>query len=285
MMTTIFFNKKSRLLIIGNSPWGRKVANVIGKNSHFSVSSEGARKFIQDNSCILNLRSTDIVWVCTTPELQISILKIIASVGVNSLIIIEKPILRIHGELNLYRALGRQLPNLQISNPWCHSLMWQGFKAHILRRSSHLQIKGIRQGPTERTYFRPDQDWLFHDVMLLVDLSRCLGFEIEFSQLKTSTIIRTSRATGFIGANIIFDIEGGYADKRLAEWDVDDDAGKVTLNFESNSAQYISWKSSPKEEFYEYQDNPIVTMVQTFLNSLNTRSHFESDINQLKVLG
>jgi len=28
-----------------------------------------------------------------------------------------------------------------------------------------------------------------------------------------------------------------------------------------------------------------VTMVQTFLNSLDTRSHFESDINQLKVLG
>ena len=163
--------------------------------------------------------------------------------------------------------------------------MWQDFKEQIQYEDSQIRIRGIRQGPTERTYLRPDQDWLFHDVMLLGDLSKSTGFELEFSHVKTLNNSRTLKIKGAIGSKIEFDIEGGYAGNRLAEWVVHVGLGEVTMNFESNSARYISWKSSPKEEFYEYQDNPIVTMVQTFLNSLDTRSHFESDINQLKVLG
>lgn len=281
----ILFSKKSRLLIIGNSPWGKKVASVVEKDSYFSVTTIGARKFIQDNSFTLTLNSLDIVWICTTPELQLLVLKIIASTGGNTLVILEKPMIKNPSEHDLYRELGRQIPNLQISNPWSYSSMWQNFKEHIQYENSQIQIRGIRQGPTQRTYLRPDQDWLFHDVMLLGDLSRCMGFELEFSHIKTLNNSRTLRVKGAIGSKIDFDIEGGYAGNRLAEWVVHVGLGEVTMNFESNSARYSSRKSSLTEEFYEYHDNPLLTMLQTFITSLDANSCFDRDINQLKVLG
>lgn len=121
--------------------------------------------------------------------------------------------------------------------------------------------------------------------MLLGDLSKCMGFELEFSHVKTLNNSRTLKIKGAIGSKIEFDIEGGYAGNRLAEWVVHVGLGEVTMNFESNSARYISWKSPPREELYEYHDNPLLTMLQTFMTSLDTNSYFDSDINQLKVLG
>jgi hypothetical protein len=159
------------LLIIGSGAWPRKINSIIqSNNKELNVSSIGARKFLSFSpETISQSIDNQNIWIATRPNLQIEILKKIATH--NNKVIIEKPFATSTRELEKMLNIFMETSNrLYLSEPWKHSKVWSKKLNSITENRNFQHIIINRGGPIERTYINPVWDWIQHDLGLVGQL-------------------------------------------------------------------------------------------------------------------
>lgn len=167
--TTLQTFYKLKLLIIGAGKWSQKIETVC-KVSTESIVVEiiSARDFLaNDKTLNKNLNFFDRIWISTRPIFQLELLKRIS--GFYGLVIIEKPYAQNSFELfNLSELAASQQLSISLSQPWTFSEGWNQFKNYS-KSEGLVDFSVIRVGQLMHYYLNPIEDWLPHDLNLILD--------------------------------------------------------------------------------------------------------------------
>jgi len=244
---------KDSLLLIGSGPWVQKIKAIIKKcDSTIEVNSIPARKFLGTKvNLISDVIKNQVIWIATTPQNQIEVLKKIALY--RNKVIIEKPFATSLKEINILLDLSNKTQNqIFLSEPWRHSSIWSEIKRIILESRQFNEIIIQRGGPTERSYINQVWDWLPHDIGLISDLVE-KHEDIRITDYSWSNKNQTIKLLLEVKGVFGFEINSGYFLNRTESWDI----GKSTLiDFSSNN--YIN-------------DNPVYNLLlYVFKQELNS---------------
>jgi hypothetical protein len=223
----------------------------------------------------------DLLWICSTPELQLEALHKLQSFS-EVRIIIEKPITEdqlINKELsNILLKQG----NIFISRPWTFSKLWQEYK-HNLTLDKHIRsIKVRHSGELLREYINPPQDWLHHDLCLLheinldIDLTEAEGRKIWSNNNKNLSIQSNN------GVNI--DVVGGYSLERNSTLETISEIN-TTFTMDMNQKSLTIQRGDSAPEAFKYSDDlPINSMVEHFVGTKIDESNQKRELDLLKAL-
>jgi len=158
-----------KLLLIGAGKWSQKI-EAICKSSPETIVVEiiSARDFLENNNTLnKGLNYFDRIWISTKPLFQLEVLRRIS--GFYGLVIIEKPYAQNSAELlNLSKFAATQPFSISLSQPWTFSEGWIQFKKHS-KSAGLVDFSVIRVGQLMHSYLNPVEDWLPHDLNLILD--------------------------------------------------------------------------------------------------------------------
>ena len=115
----------NHLLVIGSGPWSQKIKSVLNTNhNHIEVTSVGARDFLLLDSTNIGVNTKEqIIWIATTPTIQLEVLNKIEFL--QNRVIIEKPFATNLNELESFIQISNMSQNtMYLSEPWRYSKIW-----------------------------------------------------------------------------------------------------------------------------------------------------------------
>jgi hypothetical protein len=256
---------ESKLVIIGEGRWGKKVQAVLSR-AHLETSSISAREFVFSSQQEKSLEKDVTFWICTKPDLQLRILEELIQLEAQK-VILEKPCFTSMDDFNnLSVMIGNDsITKLFVSEPWRHSALWEDAKSKIIDLVDdsgcvHIQIN---RGSNElRDFINPVQDWIPHDLSLLFDLALELGGSEP--QILGVPVIKNDLMQGSISItdNIKIDFSIGFSPAgRIAQWLVSKKNEMFTIDFTELKILSQEFPEGVPTTRYT-QDNPIMTQYE-----------------------
>ncbi len=249
------YSNKS-IVLIGKGDWSNKISKVLlDQDDTLKIEKFSARDFLLKSELeISKIVSGQFLWITTTPDLQIELLKKMESLDFR--VILEKPVatktIKIDEVLNLILSLKA---DTYLSQPWRYSKIWENIRSVIQNVPTPLKIKVIRGGPGVRDYIDPVEDWIYHDLGLIGELID------DYRELLEIKILLANSRNLKINMKVrnIFDIDinVGYFPEKIALWEIN---GINEFNF---------FSKIPEE------DNPIFTMYLNYQNRIEKNNFSE----------
>ena len=238
----------NHLLVIGSGPWSQKIKSVLNTNhSNIEVTSVGARDFLLLDSTNIGVNTKEqIIWIATTPTIQLEVLNKIEFL--QNRVIIEKPFATNSKELESFIQISNMSQNtMYLSEPWRYSKIWVFIKNKIGEQNSLQNILIYRGGPKTRSYINPVWDWIQHDLGLVGELLKEHQdtVQIEFEWLNEG---KTLKLKIISGNKFNIEINVGYFPERVEFWKIND---TEIVNFNDN--QFIN--DQPLCTMYEYVES------------------------------
>ena len=238
----------NHLLVIGSGPWSQKIKSVLNTNhSHIEVTSVGARDFLLLDSTNIGINTKEqIVWIATTPTIQLEVLNKIEFL--QNRVIIEKPFATNSKELESFIQISNMSQNtMYLSEPWRYSKIWMFIKNKIGEQNSLQNILIYRGGPKTRSYINPVWDWIQHDLGLVGELLKEHQdtVQIEFEWLNEG---KTLKLKIISGNKFKIEINVGYFPERIEFWKIND-----TEIVDFNDNQFTN--DQPLYTMYEYVES------------------------------
>lgn len=267
-------------MVIGSGSWGKKV-NTILIESGIRSSVIGAREFLGEADIQKQLDFVDLIWICSTPEMQLKSIKKILAFS-ETKILIEKPICSYPQINNEITKLIANQNNIFISRPWNFSNLWRYFLRECLSEGEIISIKISHSGDSSRHFMTPPQDWLHHDLCLLEELLRLknyqnLKYEVEWSEEKNHLDIS---GTGIISIKI----GGGLSTKRDSTFQIQFKNGTKMVMDMIESKYYKFDTKSEAQEFAHTNNDSLYNMVNHFIDLSLNSSEIKDEIEKLHFL-
>jgi predicted dehydrogenase len=180
----------------------------------------------------------DLVWICTKPELQISILESLNHSHVETeRVILEKPFAVNADQLSRLVSIVQEAPYESFASaPWSYSEQWKSSKEFFDQSGIHRNISITRGGDHLRDYVTPEQDWLIHDLMLLQDLEKENAQNLQVAKCRCYSIYGSGHLIGMLSDASKWHLQGGYiSHSRIAVWRVETEELILTVNFQNGS--------------------------------------------------
>ena len=243
----------NHLLVIGSGPWSQKIKSVLNTNhNNIEVTSVGARDFLLLDSTNIGVNTKEqIIWIATTPTIQLEVLNKIEFL--QNRVIIEKPFATNLKELESFIQISNMSQNtLYLSEPWRYSKIWMFIKNKIGEQNSLQNILIYRGGPKTRSYINPVWDWIQHDLGLVGELLKEHQdtVQIEFEWLNEG---KTLKLKIISGNKFNIEINVGYFPERVEFWKIND-----TEIVDFNDNQFTN--DQPLYTMYEYVNSDDFTM-------------------------
>ena len=236
--------------------------------SGFNSSNLGARNFLSDDISQNELTDASLIWICSTPELQLKCINNILGIT-KSKILIEKPISLdplINSEvLDLIKGND----NIFISRPWNYSKIWRSFLADSKSQGviKHLDVRHF--GEVVRNFITPPQDWLHHDICLLEEIISLHKYKNTDYQIDWSANRDTLRITG--NGDVTLEVNGGFSNTRESSISVTfNDKSKMVLNL--NEKFYSKVNAMNEIETLKFETNDSIPTMIDYLIKLNSNS-------------
>ena len=270
---------KPTILIVGNGKWAQKLEAILKcEPEKYETESIGARELLSNFNEFSGAEKYDLIWIATTTSNQIKIVE--SEWRVNQKMILEKPLIT---SLEHFKALSKALDNgnltLYASEPWTYSSIWSKFSEIVVDMNPE-KIDVQRSGPCDREYLTAPQDWLPHDLFLIVDLLdrfNCelkmqptakwsddfqkVHLEFQFTNLSKLNLISKKQLT------------------RNAFWEFKTNSGtQIRLDFEKKAI----FKDGNLTYFMK-NENPIVTFLDSILNRYNPGLNLKT-LNLMRTL-
>ena len=238
----------NHLLVIGSGPWSQKIKSVLNTNHiHIEVTSVGARDFLVLDSTNIGVNTKEqIIWIATTPTIQLKVLNKIEFL--QNRVIIEKPFATNLKELESFIQISNMSQNtMYLSEPWRYSKIWMFIKNKIGEQNSLQNIRIYRGGPKTRSYINPVWDWIQHDLGLVGELLKEHQdtVQIEFEWLNEG---KTLKLKIISGNKFKIEINVGYFPERVEFWKIND-----TEIVDFNDNQFTN--DQPLYTMYEYVES------------------------------
>ena len=238
----------NHLLVIGSGPWSQKIKSVLNTNhNHIEVTSVGARDFLVLDSTNIGVNTKEqIIWIATTPTIQLEVLNKIEFL--QNRVIIEKPFATNSKELESFIQISNMSQNtMYLSEPWRYSKIWMFIKNKIGEQNSLQNILIYRGGPKTRSYINPVWDWIQHDLGLVGELLKEHQdtVQIEFEWLNEG---KTLKLKIISGNKFNIEINVGYFPERVEFWKIND-----TEIVDFNDNQFTN--DQPLYTMYEYVES------------------------------
>lgn len=238
----------NHLLVIGSGPWSQKIKSVLNTNHiHIEVTSVGARDFLVLDSTNIGVNTKEqIIWIATTPTIQLEVLNKIEFL--QNRVIIEKPFATNLKELESFIQISNMSQNtMYLSEPWRYSKIWMFIKNKIGEQNSLQNIRIYRGGPKTRSYINPVWDWIQHDLGLVGELLKEHQdtVQIEFEWLNEG---KTLKLKIISGNKFNIEINVGYFPERVEFWKIND-----TEIVDFNDNQFTN--DQPLYTMYEYVES------------------------------
>ncbi len=268
-------------MIIGSGNWGNKVNSILNQ-SGIRSKVVGARVFISEEENQKELNFFDLIWICSTPELQLQCIKKILELT-ETKILIEKPI-TFHSQINNeIRSLIENHHHIFISRPWNFSSLWRSFLEECLSEGEIVDIEISHSGESSRHYINPPQDWLHHDLCLLQELLKLkdyqnFNYEVEWSEERHRLDI--------LGKGIIsIKIGGGLSTNRNSAFQVTfKNNTKILMDMIEN--KYYKFSSKGEEQEFKFTNNDSLhIMVNHFINLSFYLRKNNDEKEKLQILG
>lgn len=240
------YSSKS-IVIIGKGVWSNKISEVLfDQDNTLNIEKYSARSFLlKGEQEISQIVSGQFLWITTTPDLQIELLKKMESL--DFIAILEKPVatktLKIDEVLNLILSLKA---DTYLSQPWRYSKVWENIRSATQNLPTPLKIKVTRGGPGARAYIDPVEDWVYHDLGLVGELINDYKDLLDIKILSTNT--RNLKVNLKVPNKFDIELNVGYFSEKIALWEIN---GTHVFNF------------SPK---IPEGDNPIFAMYLNYKN-------------------
>jgi hypothetical protein len=212
------YSSKS-LIIIGKGVWSNKISKILwDQDSTLTIQKYSARSFLlKSEQEISQLVSGQFLWIATTPELQIQLLRKMKALDFK--VILEKPVatktIKIDQVLNLILHLKA---DTYFSQPWKYSKVWENIKFATQNLTTPLKIKVTRGGPDTRAYIDSVEDWVYHDLALLGELINDYKDFLEITIL--STDIKNLKVNFKVSNKFDIDLNVGYFPEKIAIWEI-----------------------------------------------------------------
>ena len=238
----------NHLLVIGSGPWSQKIKSVLNTNhNHIEVTSVGARDFLVLDSTNIGVNTKEqIIWIATTPTIQLEVLNKIEFL--QNRVIIEKPFATNLKELESFIQRSNMSQNtMYLSEPWRYSKIWMFIKNKIGEQNFLQNILIYRGGPKTRSYINPVWDWIQHDLGLVGELLKEHQdtVQIEFEWLNEG---KTLKLKIISGNKFNIEINVGYFPERVEFWKIND-----TEIVDFNDNQFTN--DQPLYTMYEYVES------------------------------
>ena len=238
----------NHLLVIGSGPWSQKIKSVLNTNhDNIEVTSVGARDFLLLDSTNIGVNTKEqIIWIATTPTIQLEVLNKIEFL--QNRVIIEKPFATNSKELESFIQISNMSQNtMYLSEPWRYSKIWMFIKNKIGEQNSLQNILIYRGGPKTRSYINPVWDWIQHDLGLVGELLKEHQdtVQIEFEWLNEG---KTLKLKIISGNKFNIEINVGYFPERVEFWKIND-----TEIVDFNDNQFTN--DQPLYTMYEYVES------------------------------
>ena len=227
------------------------------------------------------IRHSDLLWICSTPELQLRALHKLQSFS-EVRIIIEKPITedqRINKEIT--NILLKQ-NNIFISRPWSFSKLWREYKHNLTADKDIKSIKVRHSGELLREYINPPQDWLHHDLCLLHEVN----LDINVNEAEGGKIWSNNNKKLSIQSNngVNIDFVGGYSLERISILEIISENNTI-LTMDMNQKSLTVRRGDSAPEVFKYSDDlPINSMVEHFVGTKIDESNQKRELVLLKAL-
>ena len=260
-------NNPKRVLLLGKGAWSNKVSAALSRQKLVSdCIIESARNFEAEGD--LNLETFDLLWIATTPALQLKILRKIQNF--NGIIVLEKPIGSDFAEFSQARKLILESGlKVFLSQPWSYS--YHGEIQEIVTKNKHFsELSIVRSGDTLREYINLWLDWSPHDLLML---AKYYPFESVVSSQLTPAINSGAKRLELelsTGAKVF--IQAGFSEEKRSEW---------TFQFEDDRALKVNLFSQ-NEIKNEDKLDPIGRMFVRFFLGQN-RDEIENQLNWLSL--
>ncbi len=273
---------ESKLVIIGEGRWGKKVQAILS-SAHLETSSISAREFILSFQQEKSFEQDVTFWICTKPDLQLRILEELIQLKAQK-VILEKPYFTSKADFNnLSRMISNEpLTKIFVSEPWRHSALWKDAKIRIIDLVDdsgcvHIQIN---RGSNElRDFINPVQDWTPHDLSLLFDLALELGGSEP--QILGVPVIKNDLMQGSVSItdNIKIDFSIGFSPEgRIAQWLVSKRNEMFTIDFTELKIQSQEFLEGVSTTRYT-RDNPLITQYKW----VSRQSHDPDLLGKLEI--
>jgi hypothetical protein len=269
--------------VIGSGVWGQKVSTILNQ-SGFKCTNLGARNFLSVDKSQNELTDVSLIWICSTPELQLKCVKNILEIT-KAKILIEKPIsqnLLINSEV---LSLIEGNDNIFISRPWNYSKIWRSFLADCISQGEILHLDVRHFGEIVRDFITPPQDWLHHDICLLEEIISFHKYKNMDFQTDWSADRDSLRIIG--NGDITIEVNGGFSETREFSISVTfKNKTKMVLNLNEKSYSMINAKNQIKTLKFETNDS-IPTMIDHLIKlntNLDDRLKERNILNSLQLL-
>ena len=259
----------NHLLVIGSGPWSQKIKSVLNTNhNHIQITSVGARDFLLLDSTNIGVNTKEqIIWIATTPTIQLEVLNKIEFL--QNRVIIEKPFATNSKELESFIQISNMSQNtMYLSEPWRYSKIWMFIKNKIGEQNFLQNILINRGGPKTRSYINPVWDWIQHDLGLVGELLKEYQntVQVEFEWLNEGKTLKLKITSG---NKFNIEINVGYFPERVEFWKIND-----TEIIDFNDNQFTN--DQPLYTMYEFVKN------NRFTNKLIEQSWLTNEV--IKVL-
>ena len=243
----------NHLLVIGSGPWSQKIKSVLNTNhNNIEVTSVGARDFLLLDSTNIGVNTKEqIIWIATTPTIQLEVLNKIEFL--QNRVIIEKPFATNSKELESFIQISNMSQNtMYLSEPWRYSKIWMFVKNKIGEQNSLQNILIYRGGPKTRSYINPVWDWIQHDLGLVGELLKEHQdtVQIRYEWLNEG---KTLKLKIISDDKFNIEINVGYFPERVEFWKIND-----TEIVDFNDNQFTN--DQPLCTMYEYVTSDNFTM-------------------------
>jgi len=271
--------KKEKILIVGNGPWANKVQGILIEQEYL-VQRSSAREFSRG----LNQGQTyqsDVIWLCTRPSLQLEIIKNLKNLV--GKIILEKPILMEAGDEQIVKNASINHSNIFLSNPWANSDIWES-AVKLLADFDLKEIIITRDAPHSHPHIPAHLDWLSHDLLLLSDLRRLFGLDLELVSKAEPEFLGTNK---LLLSDIKVELSFTISEKRKSVWFFLSKIGEfIELDFLNGNMKTniigINGHTKVQELHFE-TSNSLVKMLSKIFNESNNPFLFEQ-ISDLVLL-
>lgn len=262
------------IAVLGNGVWGKKL-NALFQSWGFKVSQYGARSFLELNfERQQKILDNDVVWIASTPDLQLRIISDVSRYQKKSILILEKPFFRdLNEQIKFVEIMNNSDLYLRSSSPWVYSDIWSKSKKKLLELFHPLEIIISRSGPSNNKSIRPYMDWLSHDVQLMADLfsseTKVIHVNRSTDKFKSDSCKIHIRLND--GSNL--DLSGGLSVSKISYWKVQDKRGHfIEIDFNSKLLQCFGSDQVLIESYKSpLDDNPLLNMLLNYTDQSNDK--------------
>ena len=139
----------------------------------------------------------------------------------------------------------------------------------------------MHYGEVLRNHINPPQDWLHHDLCLILDL----GFNFEDVEVVKNWSEDRQNLQIQFNQNMHFDISGGYRPNRKSSFIIENQSN-TKFELDLNNGVFSILRSTGEEMVSKFQNsNSITIMVKYFQDLLINKKSYETEKDYLQILG